>query len=260
MKSLVECCALISMFLLSCSGQAEEHPLISPAGPDCTQIQALSPQSPSGVYWIKPSPVKPPFQVFCEMRPDGGWTVLQRRSGAAVSFDRTWAAYRLGFGNYSEDHWLGLMMVSLLTENKTWALRVDLWDHGNATAFAHYQDFRLDGEGAAFRLHVGEYRGDAGDAVRGAFPGIDQDGFGFSTADRDNDGCRPCIFGDVVQEACASSDAGGWWFSRCGSAALNGEWRPDGEHLGWEAGLHWDTWKGQEAYSMRASRMMVRSM
>ena len=42
-----------------------------------------------------------PAQVFCEMRQDGGWTVFQRRSGTPVSFNREWAAYRMGFGDYS---------------------------------------------------------------------------------------------------------------------------------------------------------------
>ena len=61
-----------------------------------------------------------------------------------------------------EDHWLGLMMVSSLTKTKTWTLRVDLWDHDNDTAFAEYRNFRLGSEQSAFKLHVGNYRGDAG--------------------------------------------------------------------------------------------------
>uniref|UniRef100_A0A8C3B148 Fibrinogen C-terminal domain-containing protein n=1 Tax=Cyclopterus lumpus TaxID=8103 RepID=A0A8C3B148_CYCLU len=216
MKSLVGYCSLMSMFLLGCST-------------DCTQIKVLLPQASSGVYWIQP--------LFCEMRQDGGWTVLQRRSGGAVSFDRKWAAYKMGFGNYSEDFWLGLKMVSSLTKTKT-----------------------LGGEREAFKLHVGEYRGDAGDAIRGAYSGIDQNGFGFSTADQDNDGCHPCIFGDIAQNACTSSDTGGWWYSSCGSASLNGEWHPDGDHIFQSSGLHWRTWHGPVGYSMNATRMMIKSV
>lgn len=38
-------------------------------------------------------------QVYCEMRQTGGWIVIQRRSGGAVSFERGWAQYRHGFGS-----------------------------------------------------------------------------------------------------------------------------------------------------------------
>nr|AFP72287.1 fibrinogen-related protein 1 [Trachidermus fasciatus] len=260
MKSLVGYCVLISAFLLSCTGQNEKPQCISSQGTDCTQIKTLSPQASSGVYWIQPSTAKVPFKVFCEMRQDGGWTVFQRRSGEVVSFNREWAAYKMGFGNYSEDYWLGLMMVSSLTETKTWTMRVDLWDHNDVTAFAEYSNFRLDGETAAFKLHVGNYVGDAGDAIRGAYSGIDQNGFGFSTMDRDNDGCNPCIFGDIAQMACTSSYNGGWWYSRCGSASLNGDWHPNGDNIGWASGLHWHTWKGPAPYSLKATRMMIKSV
>lgn len=99
-----------------------------------------------------------------------------------------------------------------------------------------------------------------GDAIRGAHEGIDQNHHGFSTADRDNDGCSPCIFGDIVESECAASEGGGWWYSRCGSASLNGDWHPAGNHMGWASGLHWHTWKTSEPYSVKATRMMIKSV
>lgn len=99
-----------------------------------------------------------------------------------------------------------------------------------------------------------------GDAIRGKYPDIDQNGHGFSTIDRDNDGCSPCIFGDILERECASSDGGGWWYSRCGSASLNGDWHPTGNHMGWASGLHWLTWKTPETYSVKATRMMIKSV
>ncbi|KAM3859235.1 angiopoietin-4-like [Diretmus argenteus] len=235
---------------------------LSPQGTDCTQIKTLSPRAASGVYVIQPPGVKAPFKVYCEMLADGGWTVFQRRSGGEVSFNRKWAAYKNGFGNLRKDHWLGLTRVFSLTKTtgKRWTMRVNLWDHEGGVAFAEYSDFRLGSHSEAFKLHVGEYRGDAGDAIRGAYAGIDQNGFGFSTTDRDNDGCDPCIFGDIAENKCSFSEGGGWWFSRCGSASLNGDWHPVGNHLGWASGLHWLTWKGPAPYSARATRMMVKSV
>ncbi|GAA6227783.1 angiopoietin-related protein 5-like [Lates japonicus] len=262
MKSLVGYCGLILAFFLSCTEQAEKRQrAVSPQGTDCTQIKALSPQASSGVYVIQPPRVKTPFKVYCEMMADGGWMVFQRRSGGAVSFKRKWAAYKNGFGDLTQDHWLGLKNVYSVTKNKTkkWIMRVDLLDHEDVTAFAEYKNFRLENEKAAFKLHVGKYSGNAGDAIRGAYPGIDQNGSGFSTIDRDNDGCSPCIFGDVAQNQCASSEGGGWWYSRCGSASLNGDWHPAGNHIGWASGLHWHTWKSPAPYSVKASRIMIKS-
>ncbi|XP_067345827.1 angiopoietin-related protein 5-like isoform X3 [Channa argus] len=263
MNGLVGHCGIILALLLSCTEQAQKkQKAVSPQGTDCSQIKALQPHAPSGVYVIQPPGVKPPFKVYCEMRADGGWTVFQKRSGGAVSFERKWAAYKNGFGSLTQDHWLGLKKVFSLTKNKTkkWIMRVDLWDHNNGTGFAEYRNFRLGNEKSAFKLHVGKYTGNAGDAIRGAYAGIDQNGYGFSTIDRDNDGCSPCIFGDIAETQCSLSERGGWWYSRCGSASLNGEWHPAGDHIGWASGIHWHTWKTPEPYSAKATRIMIKSV
>lgn len=113
---------------------------------------------------------------------------------------------------------------------------------------------RVEKEPVSNRVHT------VGDAIRGEYEGVDQNGHGFSTADRDNDGCSPCVFGDIIQNQCTASVGGGWWYSRCGSAALNGPWHPSGDHMGWESGLHWLTWKSPGIYSVKASRMMLKSV
>uniref|UniRef100_A0A3Q3NG73 Angiopoietin-4-like n=2 Tax=Mastacembelus armatus TaxID=205130 RepID=A0A3Q3NG73_9TELE len=258
MKALVGWCGIISALLFSCTKQRQ----VAASPQDCTEIKALSPKASSGIYLIQPPSVQTPFKVYCEMQADGGWTVFQSRSGAAVSFERNWEEYKTGFGPLNKDHWLGLKKVFSLTQNKTkkWIMRVDLWDFEGGTAFAEYKDFRLGDEKSAFKLQVGKYKGNAGDAIRGAYPGIDQNNYGFSTIDRDNDGCSPCIFGDIAVNECTSSDSGGWWYSRCGSASLNGAWHPAGDNTGWASGLHWRTWKGPAPYSAKASRMMIKSV
>uniref|UniRef100_A0A3P8UE68 Fibrinogen C-terminal domain-containing protein n=1 Tax=Cynoglossus semilaevis TaxID=244447 RepID=A0A3P8UE68_CYNSE len=179
-------------------------------GTDCSQILAQSPKASSGVYVIKPPGAKTPFQVYCEMREDGGWIVFQRRSGEALSFNKKWEEYKHGFGKLKHDHWLGLNKVFLLSQVETWALRVDLWDHDGGSAYAQYENFRIENEKTAFKLHIGEFSGNAGDAFRGSYPGGDQNGFGFSTADRDNDGCSPCIFDDMAQLDCTFSAGGSY--------------------------------------------------
>lgn len=260
MRSLTGCYGLILVIIISYSEQAQKK--LTSEGSDCGDVKSKTPEAPSGVYVIQPMGAKYQFKVFCEMRDDGGWTVFQKRSGSQVKFDRIWAAYKNGFGNLTNDHWLGLKKVFALTKAKTqkWTLRVDLWDHDGATAFAEYSNFRVGNERSGFRLQVKKYNGTAGDAITGAYKGIDQNGFGFSTTDKDNDGCNPCIFGDIAMNACAQSEGGGWWFSKCGSASLHGEFHPGGDHIGWASGIHWDTWKTGAPYSLKATRMMIKRM
>uniref|UniRef100_A0A3Q2QXP4 Angiopoietin-related protein 5 n=1 Tax=Fundulus heteroclitus TaxID=8078 RepID=A0A3Q2QXP4_FUNHE len=265
MKALLNCFGFILGLLLKKWGNLSNvtllaHCPVNLKKKDCTDIRNQTPQAPSGVYEIQPAGGNGRFKVYCEMRPDGGWIVFQRRTGGVVSFHRKWAFYKYGFGSLAYDHWLGLEKVHLLTKDKTkkWTLRVDLWDHEGSTAFAEYNNFKIGNEGTAYKLQVGRYSGNAGDAIRGAYPGIDQNGFGFSTIDRDNDGCSPCIFGDIAEAECALSEGGGWWYSRCGSASLNGEWHPSGDHIGWASGLHWLTWKPPAPYSAQATRMMIK--
>ncbi|KAJ8007169.1 hypothetical protein DPEC_G00114750 [Dallia pectoralis] len=249
---------LVWIICLTDQTQGQQKNLVS-QGEDCTQIKTVSPDATSGVYVIQPAGVKSPFKVYCEMLADGGWTVFQQRTGPQVRFDRGWNKYKDGFGDLQNDHWLGLRHVFVLTKKRS-TLRVDLWDFDGGTSFAEYSDFRLGTESEAYRLNVGAYRGNAGDALRGEYAGIDQNGFGFSTSDKDNDGCSPCIFGDIAFNQCALEMSGGWWFSRCGSANLNGDWHSAGNNIGWSSDLRWRTWKGPAPYSAKASRMMIKSV
>uniref|UniRef100_A0A672J4Q0 Angiopoietin-related protein 5-like n=1 Tax=Salarias fasciatus TaxID=181472 RepID=A0A672J4Q0_SALFA len=259
MKMLIGLCGLILVLLSSVTAQLQKRPVdVFSQGSDCTEIKRLLPESRSGVYMIQPAASRIPFKVFCEMRPDGGWTVIQRRTGDKVSFRRNWASYEAGFGQLTGDHWLGLEKIHWLTRSKRTTLRVDLWDHEGGTAYAEYKNFNLGNRNTAYELHVGRYSGTAGDAIRGEKYEMDQNGFGFSTSDRDHDDCDPCISGKITVSECAQSD-GGWWFSRCGSAALNGDYHESGDHIGMKSGLHWRTWKKPTPYSAKATRMMIKS-
>ena len=45
------------------------------------------------------------------------------RNQGDVSFNKDWQAYKVGFGNLSGDHWLGLEHMHLLTENRRYTLK-----------------------------------------------------------------------------------------------------------------------------------------
>lgn len=234
--------------------------LMSSTGRDCSQIQKENPSAPSGVYAIQPGGASTPFQVLCDMRMDGGWTVIQSRDGSRerpLDFERCWQEYKQGFGDLGGDHWLGLEHISSLTSQPGLhtELTVDLQDVGNHTLQAHYDNFHVDKEDRFYRLTLGLYSGNAGDAFRGRSRTDDQEGCGFSTLDRDHDRCAPCTDGARTFASCSHdrSDSG-WWYSDCGQADLNGRWP---EPMGVIEGLRWAG--GGSESALRASVMRVRT-
>lgn len=88
-------------------------------------------------------------------------------------------------------------------------------------------------ESDGFRLEVGGYSGDAGDALSDPWYGAH--GSAFSTHDRDND--RSSL-------NCASMLKGGWWWKSCGRG-LNGLYfdsqQPDSALA--RQGIVWFRWK-----------------
>ncbi|KAK3099722.1 hypothetical protein FSP39_008574, partial [Pinctada imbricata] len=66
----------------------------------------------------------------------------------------------------------------------------------------------------------------------------------FSTKDMDND--------DLSFAHCADLYSGGWWWSNCGKANLNGNWGS----TNYKQGVFWDTWHGL-SYSMSNTMIMI---
>ncbi|XP_016052146.1 PREDICTED: fibrinogen C domain-containing protein 1 [Miniopterus natalensis] len=136
---------------------------------DCLDV-LLSGRQEDGVYSVFPTHDPAGFQVYCDMRTDGGgWTVFQRREDGSVNFFRGWEAYRDGFGKLTGEHWLGLRRLHALTAQAAYELHVDLEDFDNGTAYAHYRSFgvglfSVDPEGDGYPLTVADYSGTAGRA------------------------------------------------------------------------------------------------
>jgi hypothetical protein len=80
---------------------------------DCQDIQDLGHVS-SGIYTIYPEGTVG-FPVRCDMdTAGGGWTVIQRRVSNS-DFYKTWTDYQIGFGNLSENFWLGNQQLHMIT-------------------------------------------------------------------------------------------------------------------------------------------------
>ena len=156
---------------------------IPPPGPvfrDCRDALNNS-YTQSGVYTIQPDSL-PPFDVYCDMDTDGGgWTVFQRRQDGSEDFYRNWVNYTNGFGNLSNEFWLGLEFIHRLTNESDSELRVDLEDWDEATAYAKYSSFQVRDSSTSYTLEVSGYMGNAGNSLAA------HSGRLFSTYDRDND-------------------------------------------------------------------------
>ena len=219
---------------------------IPPPGPvfrDCRDALNNS-YTQSGVYTIQPDSL-PPFDVYCDMDTDGGgWTVFQRRQDGSEDFYRNWVYYTNGFGNLSNEFWLGLEFIHRLTNESDSELRVDLEDWNGTTAYAKYSSFQVRDSSTNYILEVSGYTGNAGDSL------TRHNGRPFSTYDRDNDGASSAN--------CAERYKGAWWYESCHTSNLNGLYHR-GSHSSFADGVNWYTWKGHY-YSLKFTEMKVRAI
>ena len=79
--------------------------------------------------------------------------------------DRNWDSYKTGFGNLTTEFWLGNDLISLLTKHKKFYLHIYLNDFEGEHRYAEYSDFQLGDEEEKYVLNIGNYSGDAGDAL-----------------------------------------------------------------------------------------------
>ncbi|KFV80072.1 Tenascin-N, partial [Struthio camelus australis] len=207
---------------------------------DCSQAQQNGNTS-SGMYTIYLNGNgSRPIQVYCDMTTDGGgWIVFQRRSTGELDFYKRWRDYVEGFGDPTGEFWLGLDKLHNLTSSSPihYELRVDLRT-SSESAYAVYDFFQVASSRDRYRLSVGNYRGNAGDAM------TYHHGWKFTTWDRDN---------DVALSNCALTHHGAWWYKNCHLANLNGKYG-ESKH---SEGVNWEPWKGHE-FSIPFTEMKIR--
>ena len=153
------------------------HPInslftLSPSN-HCTAQNSSPGATKSGVYLIHPPNLSQgPWKVYCDLETEGGgWMVFQVRDDVEPheNFMRGWEDYKVGFGDFDREFWLGNILIWALTnvDNKTfYELAVDMEDWSGNRRFARYRSFRLGSERDAFRLyHQNLYYGNAGDSM-----------------------------------------------------------------------------------------------
>lgn len=235
--------------------QTQSRPVQHLIYKDCSEYYTIGKRS-SETYRVTPDPKNSSFEVYCDMETmGGGWTVLQARLDGSTSFTRTWRDYKVGFGNLRREFWLGNDKIHLLTKSKEMILRIDLEDFDGVKLYALYDHFYVANEFLRYRLHVGDYNGTAGDALRFS-KHYNHDMKFFTTPDRDND--------RYPSGNCGLYYSSGWWFDACLSANLNGKYYHQ-KYKGVRDGIFWGTWPGlKEAHpggyksSFKEVKMMIR--
>nr|XP_022907876.1 protein scabrous [Onthophagus taurus] len=166
---------------------------------DCTSIQG-----PSGIYLISPGEGEP-ITAYC----NEGWTTIQRRQDGSVNFNRNWNDYSNGFGTATGEFWIGNRHLHALTSENCTKLQINMRDIYGKHWQANYDEFQVGNYDTGFKLTVNKYSGNASDALDY------QNRMEFSTVDNDR---------DISNTHCASNYEGGWWFSHCQHANLNGRY------------------------------------
>lgn len=131
-----------------------------------------------------------------------------------VSFNRSWTEYRDGFGNFTENYWMGNEKLHLLTSSGNWKLRVEVQSNDSQLWYsAEFDHFQITDESSMYALDVTGYWGDAGNSFASTtYTNYYVVGMKFSTFDVDND-LQP-------NGSCASQGGAGWWFKCCAACLL----------------------------------------
>ncbi|XP_062607180.1 ficolin-1-like [Saccostrea cucullata] len=148
----------------------------------------------------------------------GGWTAIQKRRSGSVSFYKTWAEYKTGFGDPEDTYWMGNDVIHQLTKGQNSSLYTSITLDNDTTLYELYRMFSVSDEADNYKLFLGgPANGTLGDSVLDHVrPDIVLTGVSFSTPDRDND--------QGADRSCAAVYKGGWWFQNCYNAFLNGPW------------------------------------
>jgi len=180
-------------------------------------------------YGSNPAGIK----VWCDME-NGGYTVLLKRYDGSEPFNRPWSEYRTGFGKRDSEYWIGLEYIYQLSQLQNTKLRIEMKRFTEETIYyAEYSNFYIDDEASYYKLHYGDYSGNAGNGFSDSIHEMR-----FSTYDQDH---------DLATYNCASQEggSGGWWFNRCSPASLTGRYSKPGEYE-FRNELYWQPLTGNE--------------
>ena len=95
-------------------------------------------------------------RVYCDTSSGGaGWTVIQKRKDGSIDFERRdWVEYEDGFGNLSDEFWIGLRSMHCLTSQGNWELRIDYQLKNGTKSYLHYNKFAVGSPEDQYPLNI----------------------------------------------------------------------------------------------------------
>lgn len=158
--------------------------------------------SESGVYLVSGAEGNSFARKLVSCDTSGGWTVVQRRTGGTLFFNRTWNEYENGFGDLNGEFWYGLKGLNAMTSQGEWEMRVELHQIEPNEVHWFYSRVEVKGADEHYKLLLTEQS-----TSENTINFMQHfNGMKFSTYDRDNDG--------VGTLNCASIFQGGWWYTK----------------------------------------------
>ncbi|ALC40942.1 CG9500 [Drosophila busckii] len=105
----------------------------------------------------------PPFKVLCDSTVAGPvWLVIAHRFHGSVNFFRNWTEYKNGFGDLTDEFFIGMDKLEAITGSQSHQLYIYLEDFDGNSRHAHYDNFAIGTEDAFYNLQkLGSYSGDA---------------------------------------------------------------------------------------------------
>jgi len=144
---------------------------------------------------------------------------MQQHFGGTAFFNRSWQEFKDGFGNTSDNYWIGNDRLHQLTKDGRYKLRIDLLSNFNRLWYwAEYDRVSVGNELNDYQLFVADYSGNAGDGmtVDNVNNVYNLNGAKFNAYDHHSisDGCMN------------TNNVGGFWYTgsgryTCGHALVN---------------------------------------
>lgn len=209
--------------------ESEYENIVNKLPNDCSQVHVTKATTTNGFFLIAPQGQQHPIMAHCQ----DDWTVVQKRFDGTVDFNRSWDEYSFGFGSPTSEFWIGNEKLFHLTQDNCTKLRIEMQDIYDNFWYAEYGYFKVESRESGYRLIISEYSGNASNALDY------QNHMEFSAVDIDR---------DISNTNCAGNYEGGWWFSHCQHANLNGRYN---------LGLTWFDSTRNEWIAVKTSTMLV---